>query len=137
MSALIVGRMSGWSDHVVESTPLAVDARADHAEPRLPISSCTSPWFQAKPGLTQIVAPHVGVEVWKKKSGSPNIVNVGVRSGSVLTMWRVFSSTGRRGRSAIGPWRRPDYGSSAVALPTSRSSGARGVVRAGRAAPLT
>ena len=68
----------------------------------LPISSCLSPWFQAKPGSTHSVTPVHGFEVVKKKSGWPNIVNVGVRLGSVFTMCSVFSSTGSASASVSG-----------------------------------
>ncbi len=81
-----------------------------------------------------------GFDVWKKKSGLPNITNVGVRFGSVLTMCRAFSSTG----SAIDTvrltvcgtplWR--TYGSTEVRLPTFCSS-ARTPGSVGPGWPLT
>ena len=84
----------------------------------LPISSWMSPWFHAKPGLTHALhTACTGVDVVKKKSGLPNIVNVGVRFGSALTMCSVFSSTGvgeRRvsGTVCTGPMPLRTYGSS-------------------------
>ena len=86
------------------------------------ISSWTSPWFQAKPGFTHGFAPHE-VEVWKKKSGLPNIVNVGVRAGSALTMCSAFSPTVSANSSPIGT-RAPSFtwGSVAVVAARSRSS---------------
>ena len=57
-----------------------------------PISCWMSPWFHAKPGDAQVATPEHGFDSWKKKSGFPNIVNVGVRFGSALTMCSVCSS---------------------------------------------
>ena len=59
-----------------------------------PISCWMSPWFHAKAELTHSGTPVHGFDVWKKKSGLPNIVNVGVRFGSALTMCSACSSTG-------------------------------------------
>ena len=87
-----------WSVHVVESTPLVRTPGPTKPTHVLPISSWMSPWFHAKPGTTQVwigfaAVPH-GADVVKKKSGFANIVNVGVRVGSVFTMCSAFSSTG-------------------------------------------
>ena len=65
-------------------------------------------------------AEHVAVV--KKKSAFPNIVNVGVRFGSELTMWSVCSSTGSAIRSAIGTGTPPWYGSTIVVPSRSRSN---------------
>jgi len=109
----------------------------------LPISFWKSPWFQAKPGLAQVVKPTQPPErfvVWKKKSALPNMVKVGVRLGSELIICSVFSSavSARRCAIGVGP---PAYGSTAVAFETSRSSlRTDGSVRPGPfwpAAPLT
>src|SRR5204862_150528 len=74
-------------------------------------------------GFTQGLPPHVGLVVWKKKSGLANIVNVGVRAGSAFTMCSAFSSTGSARRSVSGTVVPPlTYGSVAVSAATSRSS---------------
>ena len=76
------------------------------------ISSWKSPWFHANFGSTQVVGvgvPHVvEFDPWKKKSEFPNIVNVGVRFGSLFTMCsacfldRVGEPLGERnGRAAL------------------------------------
>jgi hypothetical protein len=92
------------------------------------ISGWMPPWFHANVwfdgggtnthGLEQFGAP-----AKKKYSPRANIVNVGVRRGSVLTMCSAFSSTGSASRSVSGTVVPPfTYGSVAVSAPTSRSS---------------
>src|SRR5438874_218430 len=93
---MIVGRTFVWSVHVVESTPLLSTPGPTIPSQVLPISSWKSPWFHAKPGLTQGFAPQLGVnpDAVMKKSALPNSVNVGVRCGSAVSMCSAFSSTG-------------------------------------------
>ena len=110
----------------------------------LPISSCTSPWFQAKPGTAHRCTPahwfgepNDGSDVVKKKSSFPNSVNVGVRLGSVLTMCSACSSTGSAMLTIIGTvLPLPTYGSGACSPATSRSS-FRTVGSVGPGWPLT
>src|SRR5206468_6678755 len=86
---MIVGRRFVWSVHVLESTPLTATPGPTRPAHVLPISSWMSPWFQAKPGATHGLPPHVGFDpAVKKMSGLPKSVNVGVRTGSALTMCR-------------------------------------------------
>ena len=106
----------------------------------LPISCWMSPWFQANPGSTHSATPVHGFDVWKKKSGLPNIVNVGVRFGSALIMCSVFSSTGSASACVSGtvctapPLR--TYGSSEVSPPTSARA-SRTAASVGPGWPLT
>src|SRR6185312_4714131 len=101
---MIVGRRFVWSVHVVELTPFGAIPGPTIPTHVLPISCWMSPWFHAKPGLTHGLLPHDGpvAPAVKKKSSFPNIVNVGVRFGSVLTMCSVASSTGSAKLTATG-----------------------------------
>ena len=121
---MIVGRRFVWSVHVFASTPCAAIPGPTTPAQVLPISSWTSPWFQAKPGATQGFPPHVGFEpAVKKMSGLPKSVKVGVRAGSALTMCRICICTESASATVIGDGAPPPtYGSGKVMPPRSRSS---------------
>src|SRR5690242_14157924 len=78
-----------------------------------------SPWVQAKLGLARagIVAQAAGVaqvaglfEAKTNQFGSANGVNVGVRAGSAVTMWRAFIPVWSAWATMIPVSSRPVYG---------------------------
>src|SRR5438552_1018097 len=127
----MVGRQSVWSVHTLPFTPWFWTPGPTMPTQVEAISSWMSPWFQAKLWLVLagIVAHASGVpqvagvlEAKKNQSGSANSVNVGVRIGSAVTMWSVFSVTGSASRWVMSVWTWLVYGFSQLSPALSRSS---------------
>src|SRR3989440_7267787 len=96
------------------------------------ISSWMSPWFHAKLWFVRAgmnahaagvahVAGVVPLVAKKNQSGSANGVNVGVRNGSAVIMWRVFIPVWSASRTMMlfSTW--PVYGFSQLSWAISRS----------------
>src|ERR1700759_1120073 len=131
-----VGLASTWSVQIREVSPrLAIPGPTQPCQV-VAIWGWMSPWFHAKPlpwaghpgpwlvtgaGAAPCAAPRLEQTLGKKKSSLPNRVNVGVRLGSALTMWRICSSAWSAMLTVIGVvW--PVIGSGSDVAEISRSS---------------